>query len=39
MIKHISHIGIAVKELQAGIASTKIGLKLEGIEEVPSQNG
>jgi len=38
MLKHISHIGIAVKDLQAGIAFyEKLGLKLEGIEEVPSQ--
>ena len=38
MLKHISHIGIAVKDLEAGIAFyEKLGLKLEGIEEVPSQ--
>lgn len=38
MVKHISHIGIAVKDLEAGIAFyEKLGLKLEGIEEVPSQ--
>jgi len=38
MVKHISHIGIAVKNLEAGIAFyEKLGLKLEGIEEVPSQ--
>ncbi len=38
MIKHISHIGIAVKDLDAGIALyEKLGLKLESIEEVPSQ--
>jgi len=38
MIKHISHIGIAVADLQAGIAFyEKLGLKLESIEEVPSQ--
>ncbi len=38
MIKHISHIGIAVKDLDAGIAFyQKLGLQLEGIEEVPSQ--
>lgn len=38
MIKHISHIGIAVKNLEDGIAFyEKLGLKLEAIEEVPSQ--
>lgn len=38
MIKHISHIGIAVKDLDAGIAFyEKLGLTLEGVEEVPSQ--
>jgi len=38
MVKHISHIGIAVKDLEAGIAFyEKLGLKLEGIEEIPSQ--
>lgn len=38
MIKHISHIGIAVNDLEAGIAFyEKLGLKLEAIEEVPSQ--
>ena len=38
MLKHISHIGIAVKDLEAGIAFyEKLGLNLEGIEEVPSQ--
>ena len=38
MIKHISHIGIAVTDLDAGIAFyEKLGLKLESIEEVPSQ--
>jgi len=38
MIKHISHIGIAVADLDAGIAFyEKLGLKLESIEEVPSQ--
>lgn len=38
MVKHISHIGIAVKNLEEGIAFyEKLGLKLEGIEEVPSQ--
>ena len=38
MIKHISHIGIAVSDLEAGIAFyEKLGLKLESIEEVPSQ--
>lgn len=38
MIKHISHIGIAVSDLDAGIAFyEKLGFKLESIEEVPSQ--
>ena len=38
MIKHISHIGIAVKDLDEGIAFyQKLGLVLEGTEEVPSQ--
>ncbi|MDD5316704.1 MAG: methylmalonyl-CoA epimerase [Candidatus Cloacimonetes bacterium] len=38
MVKHISHIGIAVKDLDEGIAFyKKLGLSLEGIEEVPSQ--
>ncbi|MCB5233954.1 MAG: methylmalonyl-CoA epimerase [Candidatus Cloacimonetes bacterium] len=38
MIKHISHIGIAVKDLDEGIAFyQKLGLTLEGVEEVPSQ--
>lgn len=38
MIKHISHIGIAVKDLDEGIAFyEKLGLTLEGTEEVPSQ--
>lgn len=38
MIKHISHIGIAVRNLEDGIAFyEKLGLKLEAIEEVPSQ--
>ena len=38
MIKHISHIGIAVNDLEAGIAFyEKLGLKLESIEEVASQ--
>lgn len=38
MIKHISHIGIAVKDLDEGIAFyQKLGLTLEGTEEVPSQ--
>jgi methylmalonyl-CoA epimerase len=38
MIKHISHIGIAVTDLEAGIAFyQKLGLTLESIEEVPSQ--
>ena len=38
MIKHISHIGIAVKNLDEAIAVyEKLGLQLEGVEEVPSQ--
>jgi methylmalonyl-CoA epimerase len=38
MIKHISHIGIAVSDLDSGIAFyQKLGLTLESIEEVPSQ--
>ncbi len=38
MIKKVSHIGIAVKDLDAGIAFyQKLGLTLEAIEEVPSQ--
>ncbi len=38
MIKKISHIGIAVSNLEEGIAFyEKLGLKLEAIEEVPSQ--
>lgn len=38
MIKYISHIGIAVKNLDEAIAIyEKLGLQLEGIEEVPSQ--
>lgn len=38
MIKKISHIGIAVKDLDEGIALyQKLGFTLEGIEEVPSQ--
>ena len=38
MIKHISHIGIAVKDLDEGIAFyQKLGLTLEGTEEVASQ--
>ena len=38
MVKRISHIGIAVKDLEAGIAFYQsLGLELEGIEEVPSQ--
>ena len=38
MIKNISHIGIAVKDLEAGIAFyEKLGLVLEAVEEVPSQ--
>nr|MDK2851155.1 methylmalonyl-CoA/ethylmalonyl-CoA epimerase [Candidatus Cloacimonadota bacterium] len=38
MVKRISHIGIAVKNLEEGIAFyEKLGFKLEGIEEVPAQ--
>jgi methylmalonyl-CoA epimerase len=38
VVKKISHIGIAVKNLEEGIAFyEKLGLKLEAIEEVPSQ--
>jgi methylmalonyl-CoA epimerase len=38
MIKKVSHIGIAVKDLDEGIALyQKLGLTLEGVEEVPSQ--
>ncbi len=38
MVKRISHIGIAVKDLEAGIAFYQsLGLELEGIEEVTSQ--
>lgn len=38
MVKRISHIGIAVKDLEAGIAFYQsLGLELESIEEVPSQ--
>jgi len=38
MIKNVSHIGIAVRDLEAGIAFyQKLGLTLEAIEEVPSQ--
>jgi len=38
MIKHISHIGIAVKNLDEAIeVYEKLGLQLESIEEVPSQ--
>lgn len=38
MVKHISHIGIAVKDLDEGIAFyQKLGFVLEGTEEVPSQ--
>jgi len=38
MVKHISHIGIAVSDLEAGIALyEKLGFTLEAIEEVPSQ--
>ncbi len=38
MVKHISHIGVAVRDLEAGIALyEKLGFTLEAIEEVPSQ--
>jgi len=38
MIKYISHIGIAVKNLDEAIeVYEKLGLQLESIEEVPSQ--
>lgn len=38
MVKHISHIGIAVSDLDTGIALyEKLGFTLEAIEEVPSQ--
>jgi len=38
MIKKISHIGIAVNDLDGAIALyEKMGLKCEGVEEVPSQ--
>jgi len=38
MVKKISHIGIAVKNLEEAIKFyEKLGLKLESIEEVPSQ--
>ncbi len=38
MIRRISHIGIAVSDLDKGIEFyEKLGLKLEGTEEVPSQ--
>lgn len=38
MIKRVSHIGIAVKDLDKGIEFyQKLGLELEGTEEVPSQ--
>lgn len=38
MVKKISHIGIAVKNLEEAIKFyEKLGLKLEAIEEVPSQ--
>lgn len=38
MIRKVSHIGIAVKDLDEGIALyEKLGLTLEGVEEVPSQ--
>lgn len=40
MIKHIDHIGIAVKSLDEGIAYYEkcLGLKCEGQEEVASQH-
>ncbi len=38
MVKHISHIGVAVRDLEAGIALyEKLGFTLEATEEVPSQ--
>lgn len=38
MIKNVSHIGIAVRDLDEGIAFyEKLGLKLEGTEVVESQ--
>ena len=38
MIQHISHIGIAVNNLDEAIAFyTGMGLECEGVEEVPSQ--
>lgn len=38
MVKKISHIGIAVKNLEEAIKFyEKLGLQLEAIEEVPSQ--
>lgn len=38
MINKVSHIGIAVKDLDQAIALYKsLGLALEGVEEVPSQ--
>lgn len=38
MIKKVSHIGIAVKNLEEAIAFyQKMGLTLEAVEEVPSQ--
>lgn len=39
MIKKIDHIGIAVKDLQSQIAiyRDQLGMRLEGIEEVPAQ--
>ncbi|HOD18505.1 MAG TPA: methylmalonyl-CoA epimerase [Candidatus Cloacimonadota bacterium] len=38
MIKHLSHIGIAVSDLEEGIRFYEsLGLTLEGVEEVPSQ--
>ena len=38
MVKNINHIGIAVKSIEeAAKFYTKIGLKIESIEEVPSQ--
>ena len=40
MIKHIEHIGIAVKSLEAAIAfyESKLGLTCYAVEEVPDQN-
>jgi methylmalonyl-CoA/ethylmalonyl-CoA epimerase len=38
MIKNLSHVGIAVKDLDAAIEFYRsLGLELEAVEEVPSQ--